>query len=739
MLKKRTIIISNRLPLRIEKQNGELHFLPSEGGLATGLGSIYKRKENIWIGWPGYIPENEQEKELIVDKLAELNLVPVFLTPEELQGYYEGFCNEILWPIFHYQLPYAVFDTDYWMCYKQVNQRFLQVALSMDITSKDEVWIHDYQLMLLPQLIREKFDLLSIGYFQHIPFPANELFRSIPWRDELLEGLLGADLIAFHTYTDSQHFLQACINILGLTNNNNRVYLRDRKIFIEVFPMGIDFDKFHKLSVDPIVLEKVDTLKTHFKQRKLIVSIDRLDYSKGITERLEAIELLLQQYPEMHEKFALYMLVVPSRDTVPQYRTLLDEIDRLVGHINSVYGSPTWTPIAYFYQSLPIEDLAALYTAADICLVTSLRDGMNLVCKEFVACKAKSLQGVLILSKLAGAAKELTESIQINPNSTSDIAHAIYHAMYMPEDEQRKRMKKNAEIIKKFNIHHWVKMFFLRLREIKGIQKKRITRRVSEEVKAIFRQQILASRKRLFFLDYDGTLIGFHKDADAAVPTDETFQLLDGIQADPDNQVVIISGRPHTTLQRWFGHKPYFLVAEHGAWTNFPNYEWVNKYQLSTVWKTPVKRIMHRFNHLTPGASLEEKTNSLAWHYRQVQTGLGSMRALELAENMRYLLSQYELQMLMGDKVIEIKSNKLDKGKAAVDIVNRFKPDFIFAIGDDATDEDMFYKLPNTAITVKVGSKNSSASYYVENQQQATELIAMFVSEVKDQPTKAAL
>lgn len=736
MLRKRSIIISNRLPVRIEKHEGELHFLPSEGGLATGLGSIYKHKDNIWIGWPGYIPENDREEEIIIEKLAEINLVPVFLTAEELQGYYEGFSNEILWPIFHYQLPYAVFDREYWMYYKQVNQRFLEAALAMELTSKDEVWIHDYQLMLLPQLIRKKYDLLSIGYFQHIPFPADEIFRCIPWRDELLEGLLGADLIAFHTYNDSQHFLQACINILGLTNNNNRVYLRDRKIFIEVFPMGIDFDKFHHLSQDEAVAEKVDALHEHFEHRKLIVSIDRLDYSKGITERLEAIELLLQQYPELRGKFVLYMLVVPSRDTVPQYRALLDEIDRLVGHINSVYGSPEWTPIAYFYQSLPIEDLTALYSAADICLVTSLRDGMNLVCKEFVACKAESLAGVLILSELAGAAKELTESIQINPNSTPDIAHAIHLAMYMPADEQRKRMKKNVEIVKKFNIHHWVKMFFLRLREIKSIQKKRITRRVNEDVKTNFVEQLAQSHKRLFFLDYDGTLIGFHKDADAAKPTAETFQMLDSIQADPNNQVVIISGRPHSTLQRWFGHKPYFLVAEHGAWTNYPNYEWINKHNLSTVWKTPVKRIMHKFNHLTPGASLEEKTSSLAWHYRRVQTGLGSMRAQELAENMRYLLSQYELQMLMGDKVIEIKSIKLNKGKAALDIVKRFQPDFIFAIGDDATDEDMFYELPNTAITVKVGSMNSAARYYVENQQEATTLISTFATEAINQPVQ---
>lgn len=734
MLKKRTIIISNRLPVRIEKHEDELHFLPSEGGLATGLGSIYKQKDNIWIGWPGYIPEDEAEKKLIIDKLAELNLIPVFLSEAELQGYYEGFSNEILWPIFHYQLSYAVFNKEYWLFYQQVNQHFLDAALALDLTLKDEVWIHDYQLMLLPQLIRQHNDLLSIGYFQHIPFPADEIFRCIPWRDELLEGLLGADLIAFHTYNDAQHFLNSCINILGLSNTNNRVHVRDRNIYIEVFPMGIDFEKFDKLAQDPFIIEKANSLQEHFQNRKIILSIDRLDYSKGIIERLEATEQLLQLYPELQEKFVLYMLVVPSRDTVPQYKALLDEIDRMVGHINSVYGSNEWTPIAYFYNSLPIEDLAALYVAADICLVTSLRDGMNLVCKEFIACKAHNANGVLILSELAGAAKELPESIQINPNSIQDITQAIHLAMHMPKDEQKKRMQKNVEIVKKFNIHHWVKIFFIRLREIKNIQKKRITRKVNDNVKNTLLQKYRSSRKCLFFLDYDGTLIGFQKDAEAAIPTKNIYLLLDELQANPNNQVVIISGRPYTTLNKWFGTKPYFLVAEHGAWSNYPTHEWNNKHNTSTPWKIPVKRIMHKFTNLTPGALIEEKTSSLAWHYRRVQAGLGQMRSQELVENMRYLLTQYGLQLLMGDKVIEIKSNELNKGKAAVDIVNHYNPDFIFAIGDDSTDEDMFFELPETAITVKVGNKNSAARYYVENQVEAVTLISAFVHE---KPSKA--
>lgn len=729
MLKKGTIIISNRLPIRIEKHEDELQFLPSEGGLATGLGTIYKQDNNYWIGWPGYIPENEEEEKIITAKLKTMNLIPVFLTAEELEAYYEGFSNEILWPIFHDRLTYAVFDDSYWLAYQQVNQKFCAAIISHGITDKDELWIHDYQLMLLPQLIRDHHEQISIGYFQHIPFPAEEIFRCIPWRNELLQGLLGADIIAFHTFNDTQNFLNACLTILELPHKNNTVQCRDREVNIEVFPMGIDFDKFNNLAKSPIVREKVKDLKEQYQGQKIILSIDRLDYSKGMIERLTGFETLLQNQPELQGSIMLYMLVVPSRDNVAQYKALRDEIDRMVGQINAVYGSNSWTPIAYYYTSLAIEDISALYVAADICLVTSLKDGMNLVCKEYVASKAPKLDGVLILSEHAGASKELLDSILINPYSAQDIASSIQLALHMPLEEQRKRMRSNVQIVKKFSVFHWVKIFFLRLREIKSRQKQHTTRKIQAAVKSSLLTKYKQSKKRLFFLDYDGTLIGFHKSPSAAIPTAQLQEMLATLQANPANQIVIISGRQYTDLGKWFGHAPYFLVAEHGAWTNYPDRQWDAPYDLTTTWKTPVRRIMAKLTNITPGSLIEEKSYSLAWHYRRVKDGLGLLRAQELVENLRYILPQYGLQLLMGDNVIEIKSNALNKGKAAMDIVKDYQPDFIFAIGDDSTDEDMFYELPAEAITVKVGNKSSKADYYVENQKEAVDLVAYFAKQ----------
>lgn len=732
MRNKRTIIISNRLPVRVERRGQELHFIPSEGGLATGLGSIYQQEGNIWVGWPGFVPENEQEEAITKQKLAELNLVPVFLTEEELQGYYEGFSNEVLWPIFHYRLSYAVYNTDNWHVYQQVNRKFANAIEEQSPGEKDEVWIHDYQLMLLPRMVRELHEHIAIGYFQHIPFPPDELFRSIPWRDQLIKGLLGADLIAFHTYNDTQHFLNACTHILGLPIHNNCLHVDGRSVYAEVYPMGIDFDKFSSLAQSPAIQDRAKEIRSYYKERKFILCIDRLDYSKGIIERLQAYESLLQEYPEMREQIVLYMLVVPSRDTVPQYRMLRDEIDRAVGHINSIYGMNEWQPIAYYYNSFPVEELSSLYVAADVCLVTSIRDGMNLVCKEYVASKEQS-NGVLVLSELAGASKELLEAIQVNPNSIDQIREALKLAIDMPEVEQRRRMQDSIEIVRKFNVRHWVKIFFNRLHEIKTFQKQEMARRVRSEVKEAISERYQSAKKRLFFLDYDGTLIGFHKDADAASPTDSLYRTLELLQNNPANQIVIISGRPHETLDRWFGRKEYFLVAEHGAWSNYPDHQWQSKNNISTRWKIPVKHIMNKFANRTAGAIVEEKTYSLAWHYRKAQTGLGQLRSQELVDSLRYLIPHHGLQLLMGDKVIEVKNSELNKGKAATEIVADYQPDFIFAIGDDATDEDMFLELPQEAITVKVGNKKSAAQYYVESQEEAVSLIDYFATATLDE------
>lgn len=721
----KTIIVSNRLPVKITKENNTLSFTPSEGGLATGLGSIYREGNNIWIGWPGLNVENEAEKDEINQELAEMSLVPVYLSKSQIKHYYEGFSNEVLWPIFHYLSTYAKYDYQNWLSYVEVNQKFTDIILQ-HLEPGDTVWVHDYQLLLVPGLIRQKQTAVSIAFFNHIPFPSQELFRLIPWREELLKGMLGSDLLGFHTFDDVRHFISAATHLLPIHVDANRLRVENRIVLAEPFPMGMDSEKFSSLGNDPVVKQHIKQFKENFSGRKVILSIDRLDYSKGIIQRLHAFELLLEKNPEYLEKISLYMIVVPSRDTVPQYKRLKDEIDRLVGHINARFRSFRWHPIAYFYHGYPVEIISALYNVADVCLVTPMRDGMNLVSKEYVASRNDN-SGVLILSEMAGASKELNDALLVNPNSINDVRKALIKALNMPSAEMEERMKAMRAVVFKFNIKHWVRIFMKRLEMVKQFQSDSKANLVKESVNQAIIQKYQAANNRLLLFDYDGTLVGFKKEINEASPDKALYDLLDTFHADPKNHLIIISGRKHTTLETWFGNKNYGLVAEHGAWVKTGEKTWEQKPGLSTAWKQEVVQLMDDFTDKTPGSFVEEKSYSLAWHYRKVQKGLGDLRANELMDNLQYHLNAYGLKMLDGDKVVEIKNADVNKGRATLNILHKRSYDFILAIGDDRTDEDTFKALPPDAISIKVGSNVSAAKYYLENQPEVIDLLSALV------------
>ena len=710
----KTIIVSNRLPIKIAENKQGFTIQPSEGGLATGLASIHAQGKNRWIGWPGISIEDRQNQAYFTSILSEKRLIPLFLDETEIKGFYEGFSNEVLWPIFHYFPNFANYDLENWETYVRVNQKFMALVLQ-EAGPDDTIWIHDYQLLLLPGMLRHVLPDASIGFFQHIPFPSQELFRLIPWRKELLEGMLGADLLGFHTFDDVRHFISSATRLIGTNNNANRLEVDGRAVVVEPFPMGIDSQRFSDLSLTEAVKSRVSALKSNFKGQKIVLSIDRLDYSKGILQRLRAFELLLLENPDLHKKVTLYMIVVPSRDTVPHYRELKDQIDRVVGHINAQYGVYNWYPVAYFYHGYPISEISALYNVADVCLVTPMRDGMNLVSKEYIASR-KDGSGVLILSEMAGAAKELIDAIIVNPNNVHDICEALLRALHMPMDEMKKRMKSMRTIVFKFTVQHWAHLFMNRLQEIKREQATTKARLVGPHIE----EQIVAAYKRassrLLLLDYDGTLVGFQDDIDKASPDEGLYILLDTLEKDIRNHLVIISGRKHSTLEKWFHDRNYSLVAEHGVWTKEPGGEWQLKSGLSDSWKSEVGPLMEAFADRTPGAFVEEKSFSFAWHYRKVQRDLGRLRAHELIDSLRDYSASYGLQLLDGDKVVEIRSAEVNKGRATLDILHENRYDFILSIGDDRTDEDTFQALPPDACTIKVGTAVSAARFYLKRQ-----------------------
>ncbi|MXV50955.1 bifunctional alpha,alpha-trehalose-phosphate synthase (UDP-forming)/trehalose-phosphatase [Pedobacter sp. HMF7647] len=716
----KTIIVSNRLPVKLTSDGDNYQLTPSEGGLATALNSIFTSGENLWIGWPGMeLPDNARPE--ITEKLRNLSLKPIYLSQDEINLFYEGFSNEILWPVFHYASSYARYKEEYWESYRQVNQKFCDAILEV-AEPEDTIWIHDYQLLLLPDMVRRQLPQSTIGFFQHIPFPSYEVFRLIPWRDQLLEGMIGSDLIGFHTFEDARHFISSCNHILPVQNSANVITVNNRQVTVEVFPLGVDFDRFNQLVQSPDVIKKASELKHTFNDAHIILTIDRLDYSKGIVQRLQAFDLFLELHPEYAEKINLYMIVVPSRDNVQQYRDLKNEIDQLVGNINAKRRTMQWHPIQYFYQSFDIETLSALYSTADVCLVTPMRDGMNLVSKEYVASRVNNT-GVLILSEMAGASKELVDAIIVNPNNIGEVSRAIEQAITMTEDEQMRRMEQMRGVTSKFNVKHWVKIFFEKLTEVKANQASMLAKYAGKNIVNQLNADYRQASSRALFLDYDGTLVGFNADIQKAAPDDELYAILTGLASDVRNKVVLISGRDHKTLENWFGHLQIDMIAEHGAWQKY-NYEtWVKLPTLYDSWKSDLYPVLEIFTDRTPGSFIEEKSYSLVWHYRKVEKELGELRANELMNSLRLFAADKGLQMLPGNKIIEIKNAEVNKGRAALNWISEDAYDFMLALGDDHTDEDIFKELPASSYTIRIGGNISAARFYLSDFRESRALL----------------
>ncbi|QJX47536.1 bifunctional alpha,alpha-trehalose-phosphate synthase (UDP-forming)/trehalose-phosphatase [Hymenobacter taeanensis] len=706
----RTIIVSNRLPTKVQRTANGLTFQPSEGGLATGLGSIYRAADNVWIGWPGLVVSDPGEQQQVTQRLQADSMAPVFLTEREIQDYYEGFSNGTLWPTFHYFSEYALYEEVHWEAYVAVNRKFCEAVLEL-AGPDDTIWVHDYQLLLLPEMLRRERPSATIGFFLHIPFPSYELLRELPWGAELLEGMLGADLIGFHTFSYQRHFLSAVSHMLGYPNQSGQVETPSRLVLVDAFPMGIDFKQYAETANTEAVARQILAYREGFREGRIVLSIDRLDYTKGIAQRLRAFEGLLQRHPEWHGKVSLLMVVVPSRDQVAQYQSLKEEIDELVGRLNAQFSTMSWTPIHYFYRSFPFEELVALYRLADIALVTPVRDGMNLVAKEYIACRNDE-RGVLILSERAGAAHELSDALLINPTDTNHLVEALNEALLMPEEEQGRRMGHLRALVEQYDVFAWTKLFMDRLAYSKIKQHIYATDSLDQEARAQLQARYETANSRLLLLDYDGTLVRFESNPQRAQPDAELLRLLSSLADDPRNRVVIISGRDRATLEKWLGHLPVDFIAEHGVWLRRAREEWQLFQELRADWKPEVRLLMELYVRRTAGASIEEKDYSLAWHYRRVDADLGAVRARELLSHLSFITSNTELQVLEGSKVLEVKNAGINKGTAVARWLQPEPPEFILALGDGRTDEDTFKALPAEAYTIKVGNAARSLARY---------------------------
>jgi trehalose 6-phosphate synthase/phosphatase len=720
---KKLHIVSNRLPFSINYQDDKATLEPSVGGLATGMNSVYKDFNGKWIGWPGIASDTKTSQELksVEALLSKEGCESVHLTEREVEDFYEGFCNNTIWPLFHYFAQYVDFHSEYWEAYVAVNQKFADKVLEV-VEDEDYVWVHDYQLMLVPEMIKSKRPNITIGYFLHIPFPSYEVFRILPWRKELLKGLLGADLIGFHTYDYERHFLSSVRRLFGYEITFNEVHIEDRIILADAFPMGIDYDKFadaaRRIHQTPLKerSEVHKELEKYFlmdPDRKLVLSIDRLDYSKGIPNRLRAFGRFLDNHPEYHGKVTLILLSVPSRNNVIHYQRLKSEVEELVGSINGLYGNINYTPIWYFYRSMPFDNLVELYSMSDVALITPVRDGMNLVAKEYVASRINQT-GVMVLSEMAGVVKEMGEAIVINPNDEDETERAIFQALEMSKDEQASRMLTMQKRLKRYDVFKWAKDFVGALQRVNRIQKDFLAKKITEKISNEIVEKYDKASKRAIFLDYDGTLKGFKDNPQEVEPDAELKNLIASLTSIDKNIVTIISGRDKETLGKWFEGQNVNLICEHGVWLRRKGEDWQMLTNASNSWMPMIRPVLDSYVDRTPGTFLEEKNYSLVWHYRKAEAELGELRAKELRDELTELVANHNLEIMEGNKVVEVKTGGINKGAAANSFLMNMEADFIMALGDDWTDEFLFRELPETAITIKVGIKHTSANYKLE-------------------------
>lgn len=712
----RLLVVANRLPFSISKnKDGGFTFRASPGGLAVGLSSLPDSYERIWIGWPGITNEklSSEDKNQIKENLIKENCLPVFLSRKQFDEYYLGFCNKTIWPLFHYFATRTIWENRYWQVYKQVNQLFCKEVMKI-AKPGDCIWVHDYQLMLLPHLLREKIADLEIGFFLHIPWPSFEMFRLLPWREELLNGLLGADLIGFHTYDYVRHFLSSVCRIIGIEHTLGKLHIHNRIVRVDAFPMGIDYDKYAQAASNPEIRNEMNKMVTTTGKRKIIISIDRLDYTKGIIERLEAFDLFLSQNPQYKGKVTLIMVAVPSRTGVEDYQLLRERLEHLVGRVNGEHGSIGYMPVWYLYRFLPFEQITALYNIADVALITPLRDGMNLIAKEFVASKTEG-DGVLILGEMTGAASELGEALVVNANNKSAIVHAIKEALEMPLPEQIERNRSMQLRLKRYNISRWSNDFIEAIENVKKVQKEFTVNKLSDASSQEMIERYSNSQKRLFLLDYDGTLVGFRDKPGKADPDEKIKNILNRLTRDEKNTVIVISGRDKKTLEKWLGNLNVRLIAEHGAWIEQSDGNWEHiEPMMTSEWKNVIKPILELYSDRTPGSFIEEKDFSLVWHYRRSEPELAYIRTQEVRDAILDLTANLDVGVFEGSKILEIRQLGINKGRAAERWLESEKWDFIVAAGDDYTDEEMFAVTPKSAYSIKVGIGISKARFNVD-------------------------
>jgi trehalose 6-phosphate synthase/phosphatase len=725
------LILSNRLPATLTGHGPEgPTFKASAGGLATALSGL-SAGSFLWVGWPGAeVPEParpEVERQLRED----YRCAPVYLTETQVEHFYNRFSNGVLWPLFHYLPDFTDFESESWTHYQEVNAIFAEAA-DRHAPTGGTVWVQDYHLMLVPHLLRERRPDLKIAFFLHIPFPSSEVYRLLPRRREILEGLIGSDVVGFHTYDYARHFLSACQRILGTETVQQTVVWNGREVRVSVHPIGIDLDHFDRLLDDPEVHAEMEDLRRSLAGRRVVLGIDRLDYSKGLRHKLRAFQSFLENHQRDGERVVLIQVAVPSRTEVEKYKELRRQIEELVGRINGLHSSPVHTPVNFLFTSIPPARLTALFRFADVCWVSPIRDGMNLVCQEYAACQRDG-EGVLLLSEFSGAARSLEGALQVNPWDREGMAATLRRGLDLPAEERRLRMRRMGEFVRRNTSKQWARSFLEVARRhfesSAGMHPERWIERNIDPLLRSFRE----APRRWLLVDYDGTLCPFAETPAQAEPSAQLHELVGQLARLPDTRLYVLSGRTPETMQRWFRDLEVGLCVEHGRLVRHPgSEEWEQLVHTSSDWMEEVLPTLQRHAAMTPGALVVRRESSVEWHWRRADPEFGQWQANELALNLSEVMANLPVRVTHGPKLVQIRDMGVHKGLLAERLAGELgEGHFLLALGDDESDEELFARLPEHAWTVRIGSHSSHARFQARAQPTAPALLRHIVQSLQ--------
>ncbi|WP_354527972.1 bifunctional alpha,alpha-trehalose-phosphate synthase (UDP-forming)/trehalose-phosphatase [Nakamurella sp. UYEF19] len=717
------VVLANRLPFDLEQQpDGTTKARQAPGGLVTALAPILSRREGAWIGWPG-----SPGVELEPTTTDGLTLQPIALTESEVDDYYEGFSNATLWPLYHDAVAPSEFHRPWWDAYRLVNERFAQRAAEVAAPNAT-VWIHDYQLQLVPQMLRRLRPDVRIGFFLHIPFPPAELFNRLPWRRQILTGLLGADLIGFQLPGGTRNFVRLAKSLLDVPTSGGLLHYDGRTIKAGAFPISIDSAAQSALAATPEVHEAARKLRADLgNPSKIILGVDRLDYTKGIDVRLRAFRELLAEKDPSVDDAVMIQIATPSRERLESYIKMREGIERQVGSLNGDYGKIGRPAVHYLHQSLPREELAAFYVAADVMTVTPLRDGMNLVAKEYVACRVDG-GGTLLLSEFTGAARELRAALQVNPYDTDGVKDGLRAALTMTSVAARRQMRSLRRQVLTHDVDRWAAAFLSSLEGTRDHVADARSRLPIDVLEAL--SEISETERLLVGTDFDGTLAPIVDDPATARALPEAVEALRSLATIPGTIVAVISGRSLADLRLLLGDTDsLLLIGSHGAEVasvstdGSQNPEHTGRSELPPAAATRLARLRRALQGITSeykGVKLEPKPTGIAVHLRGAH-----------AEDARAVTTAIEqdpatwpgVHLLRGKMVLELTVVATDKGRALQALARENHCTATMFIGDDITDENAFLSLSSPDVGVKVGSGTTAADVRIADPARVADLL----------------